>query len=142
MKRNRLSKALFSVLCLVIAAAAVIGIAGCGNKQDQKPAGDATKVLGEGVTVFTFSVTGTDGSEKTFEIHTDETTVGAALLKVGIIAGEESQYGLYVKTVDGVTLDYATDGKYWAFYVDGAYASSGVDSTEVKNGGVYAFKAE
>ena len=167
MNRNRLSKALLSVLCLIIAAAAVIGFAGCGKKQETPPAtttgeaqnttpaADATtaeaatdavteeakNVLGEGATVFTFSVTDKDGNTKAFEVHTDEKTVGAALLKVGIIAGDTTQYGLYVKTVDGITLDYATDGMYWAFYVGGAYASTGVDSTDVKSGEVYEFRA-
>jgi len=167
MNRNRLSKALFLILCLIVAAAAVIGLAGCKNKQETTPAAtseitqsitdapDATtsevmteaateetkNVLGEGATVFTFNVTDKDGNTKSFEVHTDETTVGAALLKVGIIAGDTTQYGLYVKTVDGITLDYDTDKMYWAFYVGGAYASTGVDSTNVQAGEVYEFRA-
>ena len=69
-------------------------------------------------------------------------TVGAALLSLGLIAGEDSDYGLYVKTVNGVTVDYDTDGKYWAFYVDGEYAATGVDSTDITAGATYTFKAE
>ena len=59
-----------------------------------------------------------------------------------LIAGEDSEYGLYVKTVNGVTVDYDTDGKYWAFYVDGEYAATGVDSTDITAGATYTFKAE
>ena len=55
----------------------------------------------------------------TLEIHTDQETVGAALLELGLIAGEESEYGLFIKTVNGLTADYDTDGVYWAFYIDG-----------------------
>ena len=77
-----------------------------------------------------------------FQIHTDKTTVGDALVELGLIEGEESEYGLYVKTVNGVTVDYDTDGKYWAFYVDGAYAQTGADSTEVTAGATYTFKVE
>ena len=69
-------------------------------------------------------------------------TVGAALLSLGLIAGEDSDYGLYVKTVNGVTVDYDADGKYWAFYVDGEYAATGVDSTDITAGATYTFKAE
>ena len=69
-------------------------------------------------------------------------TVGAALLSLGLIAGEDSEYGLYVKTVNGVTVDYDQDGKYWAFYVDGEYAATGVDSTDITAGATYTFKAE
>ena len=60
----------------------------------------------------------------------------------GLIAGEDGAYGLYVKTVNGVTLDYDADGMYWAFYVNGEYASSGVDATEAVSGAEYMFKAE
>ena len=55
----------------------------------------------------------------TFTVKTDKDTVGAALLEHDLIAGEESQYGLYVKTVNGMTADYDVDGSYWAFYING-----------------------
>ena len=58
------------------------------------------------------------------------------------VAGDDTEYGLYVKTVNGVTVDYDTDGKYWAFYVDGEYAATGVDSTDITAGATYTFKAE
>ena len=68
--------------------------------------------------------------------------MGEALLDQELIAGEDSDYGLYVKTVNGITVDYDTDGSYWAFYVNGEYASSGVDSTPVADGDTYSFKVE
>ncbi len=98
--------------------------------------------IGEGNTEFTFEVVFDEDTTKYYTVHTDETTVGAALLNVGLIEGEDSEYGLYVKTVDGVTADYNTDGTYWAFYVDGEYASTGVDSTDVVPGSTYSFKVE
>ena len=98
--------------------------------------------IGEGATEFTFEVVLEDGTTSYYTVHTDETTVGAALLGVDLIAGEDSEYGLYVKTVDGVTADYNTDGTYWAFYIDGEYASTGVDSTDVTPGSTYSFKVE
>ena len=61
-------------------------------------------------------------------------------MELGLIAGDDSEYGLYVKTVNGVTLDYDKDGKYWAFYINGEYASTGVDSTDITAGAEYAFK--
>ena len=65
-----------------------------------------------------------EGKETVFEVKTDKTTVGEALVEEGLIVGEESEYGLYVKTVNGITVDYGTDGKYWAFYVNDEYATS------------------
>jgi hypothetical protein len=77
-----------------------------------------------------------------FEVHTDKKTVGDALVEVNLIAGEEAQYGLYVKTVNGETLDYNKDKMYWSFYIDGEYAMTGVDQTKIEAGKAYAFKAE
>lgn len=91
---------------------------------------------------FTFTVVHADGTTKDFTITTTETILANALVNEGIIAGEDGPYGLYVKTVDGETLDYETDGKYWALYIDGQYAVTGVDSTEIKDGATYSFKAE
>ena len=68
--------------------------------------------------------------------------VGAALLALNVIAGDEGQYGLYVKTVNGITADYDKDQTWWAFYVDGVSASAGVDSTDIVNGSTYGFKVE
>lgn len=98
--------------------------------------------IGEGETSFTLVVTDKDGNDITVTVLTDKATVGEALLELGVIAGEESEYGLYVKTVNGTTLDYATDGMYWAFYIDGEYAMTGVDSTDIVAGSTYALKAE
>ena len=87
-------------------------------------------------------VTLDDGTSTYYNVHTDETTVGAALQAVGLIEGEDSEYGLYVKTVDGVTKDYDTDGQYWAFYIDGEYASTGVDTTDIVPGASYEMRVE
>ena len=45
-------------------------------------------------------------------------------------------------TVNGITLDWEKDGKYWAFYINGEYAMTGVDSTDAEDGAVYTFKPE
>ena len=73
----------------------------------------------------------------TFTVKTDKDTVGAALLENDLIAGEDDQYGLYVKSVNGIVADYDIDQTYWAFYIDGEYAMTGVDSTEITEGAAY-----
>ena len=93
-------------------------------------------------TSFTVVTTDLDGKETTHEIKTDAATVGEALLAEGLIDGEDSDYGLYITTVNGITLDWEKDGKYWAFYIDGEYAMTGVDATEITEGATYAFKPE
>lgn len=114
---------------------------GLDSQMENATTSDVT-VLGEGETVFAFSVTDMDGNEKFYEVHTSQTTVGDALLELGMIAGDVADYGLYVKTVDGITVDYDTDGKYWAFYINGEYAMTGVDATLITEGEEYSFKVE
>ena len=94
-------------------------------------------VKGEGATTFYFDAVNEDGTVTKFEIHTDKTTVGEALLELGVIAGDPSDYGLYVTAVNGVTADWATENAYWAFYIDGEYAQTGVDSTNISAGASY-----
>ena len=148
---TRMKKSLSLILCMVLIAAMALFAAGCGNSSDAEvssPSDVATNVpadgsvLGEGEKQFTFSVTDLDGNEVSYEIHTDAETVGEALLALELIAGDQGDYGLYVKTVNGVTADYDKDGTYWAFYINGEYAMSGVDTTAVEEGATYAFKVE
>ncbi len=149
MKTTSFTRKLSLILCIVLIAAMALLCTGCNDKtpadlstsvSDEVATGKT--VLGEGAVKFTFTVTDVEGKETVFEINTDKKTVGDALLEHGLIAGEEGAYGLYVKTVNGITVDYDKDGKYWAFYVNGEYASSGVDTTDVVAGTAYAFKAE
>ncbi len=142
MKHNRLFAA---VLCVMLVLA--MSLAGCGSKETPAQTTEAAavtsgSVLGEGQTVFTLEVVDAEGKTSTFEIHTDKTTVGEALLETGLVAGENGDYGLYITTVNGVTLDWDKDAKYWAFYIDGEYATTGVDATDIVAGTVYSLKAE
>ena len=73
----------------------------------------------------------------TFTVKTDKDTVGAALLEHGLISGEEGPYGLYIKVVNGITADYDVDRSYWAFYINGEFAMTGVDTTVITEGAVY-----
>lgn len=161
MKKDTLMMRLSSILCIALIAASALVATGCsgttngtadqtaGTTAASQPAdGGATAVLtdgatiGEGATQFAFTVTDLDGNQTAVTVKTDAKTVGEALVALDVIAGDDSEYGLYVKTVNGLTLDYDTDGAYWAFYIDGEYALTGVDSTDVTAGATYAFKAE
>ena len=93
--------------------------------------------LGEGSKTLVVKVEVEENSV-TFTIHTDAETVGEALLNLGLIAGEESQYGLYIKQVNGMTADYDIDQTYWAFYINGEYAMTGADTTPISEGEVYS----
>ena len=72
-----------------------------------------------------------------FTLHTDEENLGTALLNLGLIAGDAGDYGLYVKTVNGITADYDKDQSYWGFYIDGQMAMVGVDGETVNESALY-----
>ena len=161
MKKTNVTKALSLILCTVLIAAMALFTMGCSDNADKtteapktevtteapsqeettEAAGTAT-VLGEGQTVFAFTVVDGEGQETVFEIHTDKAMVGEALMELELIAGDMGDYGLYVKVVNGITADWDVDGTYWAFYIDGEYAMTGVDVTEIVAGSSYAFKVE
>jgi hypothetical protein len=73
----------------------------------------------------------------TFTVKTDKETVGEALLEHGLIAGDQGPYGLYVKNVNGITADYDVNQAYWAFYINGEFAMTGVDQTKIAEGETY-----
>ena len=108
--------------------------------EETAAAAEAT-VLGEGQTAFTFVVTDVEGTETRYEIHTDKKTVGEALMDNELVSGTVGEWGLMVDTVNGIKLDYDKDGMYWAFYIDGEYAQTGVDATEIAADAVYSFVA-
>ena len=72
-----------------------------------------------------------------FTIHTDKAILGDALFEHALIDGEEGPYGLYIKKVNGITADYDADQSYWAFYQNGEYMMTGVDTTEIIGGEHY-----
>lgn len=126
-------KKFLPVALTVLLAAAVFCLCGC--KKNAPPSGAAEAS-------FIFEVTGEDGKTHSQTVTGVWDTVGDALLEEGLIEGEEGPYGLYIKTVCGETHDYEEDGMYWAFYIDGEYAVTGVDATEIADGCTYAFRAE
>lgn len=139
-------KKLFTILlCVLLVASMVFGITGCKNKAPAEPTAATMaegKTLGKGKTEFTFTVVDGEGKSITSTVKTDKTTVGEALVELGLVEGEQSEWGLYVKTVNGVTADYDKDGTYWAFYINGEYAMTGVDATDIEAGATYMFQVE
>ncbi len=146
MKKTNFKKKMICILSFVLIAVMALTMFGCG-KDDTGEAPETTdaivqavdrQVIGEGKLSFNFNVTDADGNVSYFEIHTDKKTVGEALMELDII---ESDDGL-VKTINEKTYDYEKDGKYWAFYINGVYGTTGVETTNIVNGATYEFKAE
>lgn len=75
----------------------------------------------------------TDGTSKSYDIQTDEQYLRKALEQITLIAGSESDYGLFVATVDGVTADESKQ-EWWCFTLDGETVNTSVDLTPIKDG--------
>ncbi len=77
-----------------------------------------------------------DASEAVYTIATDAEFLREALESQDLIAGDESEYGLYVKTVDGETIDEA-NMEWWCFTAGGEWVMTGVDTTPIADGDCY-----
>ncbi len=77
-----------------------------------------------------------DGTSERFDIATEEEFLRGALEAQSLIAGEESEYGLFVKTVNGVTADDAKQ-EWWYFTKGGEEVVTGVDSTPLADGDAF-----
>lgn len=129
------------VLAAVTALALIAGCADSEPRDEQSPPpvqSAETKQIGEGSTAFVLETTDSTGATTTWNVHTDETTLGAALLDAGFIEGEMGGFGLMIIYVNGERADYNEDGAYWAFLIDGEYAAEGVDATAIEQGRTYA----
>ena len=120
---------------LIIAAVVLLLIAGAlllieGSK---KP------VPIEGSKTITVTVTQEGVEDKVFTIHTDAEFLRGALEQEKLIEGTESQYGLFVTTVDGVTADESLR-QWWCLNDgEGNMLDTGVDSTPIADGDAFQF---
>lgn len=94
----------------------------------------APEVRGTGAVSFCLTVTDLDGTQKEFVVKTDKKNVADALVEVGLVSGENSEYGLYIKVVNGITADYSVDGSYWSLLVNGEMSMVGASSVSVAEG--------
>ncbi len=140
------------VLALVLIAAMALTFVSCDNDTASATTESNVETLvespepvetivGAGDTSFAFNVKFADGTTRSYVVKTDKTVVGEALVDVGLISGSEGPYGLMVEAVCGVALDYNTDKMYWSFNINGEYAMTGVDGTDIDADSVYSFEA-
>ena len=133
-----MKKIINKTLCAILALCCILCISACGGNTDPWESAEYTEdtELGTGANTAIGTVE-VNEHIVTFTVHTDKTILGEALLEHGLITGEDSEYGLYIKTVNGILADYDVDQSYWAVWINGEYAMSGIDSTEIVEGVAY-----
>ena len=123
--KRRLSLILASLLVLLVVTAGLIWFV----NRPQAAVGSKTVAV---------EVLHGDGSKKAFTLHTDAETLRQACEEQSLIEGRESEYGLYVLTVDGETADESIQ-QWWCITKDGAEHFYGVDETMIQDGEQYEF---
>jgi hypothetical protein len=128
-------------IALILSLTFILFLASCSTTQEasnlwENATYQSDMQFGEGSKTVVVEVI---AEEKTitFTIKTDRSIVGDALTDHGLISGQEGAYGLYIKSVNGITADYDVDQAYWAFNINGEYAMTGVDTTEIAEGTTY-----
>lgn len=98
----------------------------------------------QGAKSITIEVVDNEQKSTTYTVHTDAEFLRQAMEEADGLefTGSESEYGLFIDTVNGVTADYSADGAYWSFYVNGEYCNHGVDQQPVEDGDAFQIKYE
>ena len=138
-----MKKTITSTVAVLLTLVFILCLASCGGWDPAKVWENATykedASFGEGAKTAVVEVKVAD-YKVTLTVKTDKETVGEALLEHDLISGDPGAYGLYVKKVNGITADYDVDQSYWAFYINGETAMTGVDGTVIEEGTVYTLE--
>jgi len=115
------------IISLLLALAMLFTLAACGAKEEAPAEPVSFKVI----------VTDLEGNESTYEYTSNAPSVGEALVAEGLIEAHEASFGLFIDAVDGIAADWDKDQTYWAFYINGEYAVTGIGETEITAGATY-----
>ncbi len=132
MKTKIISMILLLILCF--------SISGCNAETNADLWQDAIYTrdtsLGSGRKTFTLEVVAGDRSV-TFTINTDKENLQDALLDERLVEGDNGQFGLYIKKVNGITADYGVNGAFWSLCMDNTPLETGVAGVKVQGGEKY-----
>ncbi len=116
-------KKIISVLMLVFLLCFSLSACNSGKKEEKTEKNFTVKVIwGE--------------NEKEISILTNEKYLGEALKKENIIKGEQGQYGLFVKSVNGIGAN-AEKEQWWCFTKGDEPIMTGVDMIEITDGDLF-----
>ncbi len=128
------------IIALMLALIAAVCFSSCDRGAPEGIWENATYLedttLGEGAKTVTVKVT-VEEKAVVFTVKTDAETLGEALKAHRLIDGDEGEFGLYLKVVNGMTADYDIDRSYWEFTAKGEYMMTGVDGTAISDGDAY-----
>lgn len=119
------TKIILGVVALVVVVAVLLGVYFATRPDVQ-----------EGAKALTITVVHGDGTEKAFDIHTDEEFLEGALLEHEIVEDNQTEFGLYILTADGETADEGNQ-EWWCLTKDGEMLMTGAGETPIADGERY-----
>ena len=126
-KKSSKKKIIIGVVILIIAAIALFGI-----YKNFMPTGQV------GDKEITVVVVHGDKSEKDFVYQTDEAYLRPVVEDEGLVKGSESEFGLFITTVDGETADSSKE-QWWCITKSGEMINTSVDDAPIADGDTYEF---
>ena len=100
-----------------------------------------TPEAADGTKSFTVVVVHKDGSAKTVHYTTDAPFLGDYLVEQGLVEIGDADEGMF-HYVDDESAIYEVDVAYWAFYIGGEYATTGLFTTPIADGVTYELRWE
>lgn len=93
----------------------------------------------QGAKAVTIEVVDNNAASTVYDVHTDAEYLRQAMEDAeGLtFSGSESEYGMMVDTVNGLTADWNVDQSYWGFYINGEYCNYGIDTQPVADGDAF-----
>ena len=77
------------------------------------------------------------GREAALTVRSDADNLAEMLTESGLAEGDVSEYGLYIKRVNGVLADYDADGAFWSLQQGGVPTAVGASAITITDGDRY-----
>jgi hypothetical protein len=139
-RRDKHMKRSTKVIIGVVIAAVLV----CALALTYKFFGPSAKA---GSKAYTLEVVDDNGKTTTYEGSTDAAYLKEVMDELAenedfSYEGTDSDYGIMINTINGVTADYNENNAYWAIYVNGEYGQYGADTQPVSDGDEFQFVYE
>ncbi|MBQ9949274.1 MAG: DUF4430 domain-containing protein [Clostridia bacterium] len=121
------------LLSFMLAIVCILTLISCSTADSSK--GDTHNSAEE--KQITVKVVDDKKQEEVFTITTKAEMLGDAVDEINLVQGEEGQYGMFMKTVNGVTVNDANQ-EWWCLTKNGGEeVMTGIDSTPIADGDTF-----